>query len=280
MLVTFSYRQLSLTWLYTEFCPRSEVKSVGVVHHVYYHYKKSPGLSKRRVCYSEITNQARPGLTQCHQFSFPFFRYFPRKFKNQSEEWTKKTHSLSETGMLRASDFLQWFYWFLFFRFLLGFNLVSSVLHTHNIWNKDSANKCSLPVSLPNYKWKFSSDRLDCKENPDSAFSSRAIQELLSLSWTWICVMLGNLTWVSFQGHPEPHQQASSVLCVWSNKITASYPSKYLHYITKCTLTAPALPPQWNCRFWIFFFPALCLHIPFRKGEEKRGRRLGCHLQV
>ena len=47
---------------------------------------------------------------------------------------------------------------------------------------------------LPNYKWKFSSDRLDCKENPDSASSSRAIQELLSLSWTWVCVMLGNLT--------------------------------------------------------------------------------------
>ena len=211
--MTFSYRQLSLTWLYSEFCPRSEVKSVGVVHRVYYHYKKSPGRSKRKVCYPEITNQARPRLTQCHQFSF-FFRYFSRKFTNQSEEWTKKTHSLSKTGKLRASDFLQWFYWFLFFCFLLGFILVSSVLHTHNIWNKDSANKCSLPFSLPNYKWKFSSDRLDCKENPDSAFSSRAIQELLSLSWTSVCVVLGNLTWASFQGHPEPHQQASSV-CVY-----------------------------------------------------------------
>ena len=76
MLVTFSYRQLSLTWLYAEFRPRSEVKSVGVVHHVYYHYKKSPGLSKRKVCYPEITNQARPRLTQCHQFSFSFFATF------------------------------------------------------------------------------------------------------------------------------------------------------------------------------------------------------------
>lgn len=57
MLVTFSYRQLSLTWLYTEFCPRSS-KSVGVVHHVYYHYKKSLDFLKGG-CYSEITSQAR-----------------------------------------------------------------------------------------------------------------------------------------------------------------------------------------------------------------------------
>lgn len=45
MLVTFSSRQLQLTWLYSEFGPRSEVKSVIVVHHVYYHYKKSPETS-------------------------------------------------------------------------------------------------------------------------------------------------------------------------------------------------------------------------------------------
>lgn len=134
------------------------------------------GLPKREVSYPVITNLFGSRLTPPNQL----FCYFLRKFKNQSEEWAKKAHSLLETGMKRATDFLQWFYRFLFFSFLLGFILVSSVLHTHNIWDKDTVSKCSLHFS--NYKWKFSCDGLDCEKSPYLAFSSRAIWWLLSPS--------------------------------------------------------------------------------------------------
>ena len=77
------------------------------------------------------------------------------------------------------------------------------------------------------------------------------------------------------------HNNKLAVLCMYdqTRSLRLSCQSTKVHYVTKCTLTAPAQPHSETVHFG-FFSPALCLHIPFSKGGEKRGCRVGCHLQV
>lgn len=138
---------------------------------------------------------------------------------------------------------------------------MSPVLHLHNLRNKDTANKCSLPFSFPNYE-----------NSPPVDWSVRKILIVplvpgLSGSFSpWVgagCAQQPDLSSL-IRAPWTPPAIEWAVLCRYdrSNQITPSPLSKCLHYRT------PAQPPQWNCIFWLP--PCLCLHIPFSKGEEKK----------